>query len=92
MNVAAFCKSAAYDEIRSHGDVLTPGRSVGTEGVEEDGKPSDAKMKQLVAEFAGQEAEAARLDAETSADRRVSGTLFTKRDDVVNSSTPYSRK
>lgn len=38
-DIAGFCKSASIDEIRSHGHVLTPGRYVGAEAVEEDETP-----------------------------------------------------
>ncbi|WP_324752555.1 class I SAM-dependent DNA methyltransferase [Roseovarius sp. Pro17] len=38
-DVPGFCKSASLEEIRSHGHVLTPGRYVGAEAVEEDDTP-----------------------------------------------------
>ena len=38
-DVPGFCKSATIDEIRQHGHVLTPGRYVGAEDVEDDGLP-----------------------------------------------------
>jgi type I restriction enzyme M protein len=44
-DVAGFCKSATTDEIASHQFVLTPGRYVGAEEVEDDGEPFDEKMK-----------------------------------------------
>jgi type I restriction-modification system DNA methylase subunit len=37
-DVAGFCKSATLEEIRQHGHVLTPGRYVGAEAVEDDGE------------------------------------------------------
>src|SRR5438876_8385627 len=40
-NVAGFCKSATTGEIAQHGYVLTPGRYVGTEEVEDAGEPFD---------------------------------------------------
>jgi type I restriction enzyme S subunit len=43
-DVAGFCKSATTDEIASHQFVLTPGRYVGAEEVEDDGEPFDEKM------------------------------------------------
>ncbi len=63
-DVAGFCKSAPLDEIRKHGHVLTPGRYVGAEVVEEDGEAFEKKMKGLVATLREQMKEGARLDAE----------------------------
>jgi type I restriction enzyme M protein len=57
-----FCKSTALDEIRSHGHVLTPGRYVGAEDVEDDGEPFEAKMKRLTATLAGQFSESAKVE------------------------------
>ena len=61
-----FCKSAALDEIRKHGHVLTPGRYVGVEPQEDDGEPFEDKMKRLVADLRRQQAEGARIDAAIS--------------------------
>jgi type I restriction enzyme M protein len=72
-DVAGFCKSATTAEIAGHGCVLTPGRYVGAEEVEDDGDPFDAKMKRLVAELEGQFAESARLEAEIRANLRGMG-------------------
>jgi type I restriction enzyme M protein len=63
-DVAGFCKSAGILEIAGHGHVLTPGRYVGAEEVEEDGEPFEVKMARLVAELDGQFKEGARLEAE----------------------------
>ncbi len=60
-DVAGFCKSATTAEIAAHGFVLTPGRYVGAEEVEEDGEPFEEKMKRLVAELNAQFAESAKL-------------------------------
>ena len=62
-DVPGFCKSAALDEVRRHGHVLTPGRYVGAELQADDGEPFEAKMTRLVAELRAQQAEGARLDA-----------------------------
>ncbi len=48
-DIPGFCKSATLDDIRSHGHILTPGRYVGAEEVENDGEPFDEKMKRLTA-------------------------------------------
>jgi type I restriction enzyme M protein len=59
-----FCKSASTDEIASHQFVLTPGRYVGAEEVEDDGEPFDEKMRRLVATLGEQFKEGARLEKE----------------------------
>jgi type I restriction enzyme M protein len=43
-DIAGFCKSATTAEIAAHGHVLTPGRYVGAEEVEDDGDPFEEKM------------------------------------------------
>lgn len=42
-----FCKSANLDEVRKHDYVLTPGRYVGTDIVDDDDETFDEKMKNL---------------------------------------------
>jgi len=61
-DVAGFCKSATTEEIAAHGHVLTPGRYVGAEAVEDDGEPFDEKMRRLVGTLAGQMAEGRKLE------------------------------
>lgn len=63
-DVAGFCKSATTEEIRAHQHVLTPGRYVGAEEIEDDGEPFDEKMKRLVFKLNEQFAEGAKLEAE----------------------------
>ena len=63
-DVAGFCKSATTEEIRAHQHVLTPGRYVGAEEIEDDGEPFDDKMKRLVATLEEQFAEGAKLEKE----------------------------
>jgi len=58
-----FCKAAQLDDIRKHDHVLTPGRYVGAEAVEDDGEPFGEKMRRLTATLREQQAEAAKLDA-----------------------------
>ncbi len=72
-DVPGFCKSATLEEIRKHGHVLTPGRYVGAEVQEDDDEPFEEKMRRLVAQLREQQAEAARLDAETEANLRELG-------------------
>ncbi len=57
-----FCKSATTAEIAAHGHVLTPGRYVGAEEVEDDGDPFEEKMPRLVAERHAQFAESGKLE------------------------------
>jgi type I restriction enzyme M protein len=61
-DVAGFAKSAMTAEIAQHGHVLTPGRYVGAEEVENDGEPFEEKMPRLVAELQGQFLESAKLE------------------------------
>jgi type I restriction enzyme M protein len=63
-DVPGFCKSVKTEEIASHQFVLTPGRYVGAEEVENDGEQFDEKIKRLVATLEEQFAEGARLEAE----------------------------
>lgn len=63
-DVPGFCKSATTEEIRSHQHVLTPGRYVGAEEVEDDGEPFEEKMGRLVATLDEQFKEGARLEKE----------------------------
>jgi type I restriction enzyme M protein len=72
-DVAGFCKSATLDEIRSHGHVLTPGRYVGAEEVEDDGEPFGQKMQRLVGELNEQFAESAKLESAIKANIRGLG-------------------
>lgn len=65
-DIPGFCKSASIEELRKHGYVLTPGRYVGAEAVEDDGEPFEEKMARLTAQWYGQLAEAGRLDEEIS--------------------------
>lgn len=61
-DLAGFCKSATTAEIAAHGHVLTPGRYVGTEEIEDEGDPFEEKMPRLVAELNAQFAESAKLE------------------------------
>lgn len=59
---AGFCKSTTLKEIAAHGHVLTPGRYVGAEEIEDDGVPFEEKMAELSAELYEQMSEAEELD------------------------------
>ena len=66
-DVPGFCKSATLEEVAKHDHVLTPGRYVGAEPQPDDGEPFEEKMTRLAAQWREHQAEAARLDAEISA-------------------------
>jgi type I restriction enzyme M protein len=72
-DVPGFCKAAKLDDIRKHGHVLTPGRYVGAEAVEDDGEPFEEKMQRLAATLRGQQSEAANLDAAIAANLKELG-------------------
>jgi type I restriction enzyme M protein len=61
-DIPGFCKSATTDEIAQHGYVLTPGRYVGAEELEDESEPFAEKMTRLVGELDAQFAESARLE------------------------------
>ncbi|MEM6468303.1 MAG: type I restriction-modification system subunit M [Planctomycetota bacterium] len=62
-DIPGFCKSATLDEIAEHGYVLTPGRYVGAEEVEDDGVPFAEKMEGLTRELATQFHESEKLQS-----------------------------
>ena len=63
-DVKGFCKSAPLEEVRKQGHILTPGRYVGIEDVEEDDEEFDKKRKRLTSELSGQMKKAKELDEE----------------------------
>ena len=58
-----YWKSVSLDEIRSHDHILTPGRYVGAEEVEDDGIPFEEKMSGLTEKLMEQMSQANDLDA-----------------------------
>jgi type I restriction enzyme M protein len=69
-DVAGFCTSVTLDKIRAHHHVLTPGRYVGAEEVEDEGEPFDKRFPNLVARLEKQFVEAGRLQSKILADLR----------------------
>ncbi len=63
-DIKGFCKSAKIEEIREHEYVLTPGRYVGIEDIEDDGIPFDEKMESMTAELAELFAKSRKLEDE----------------------------
>ena len=72
-DVPGFCKAATLDEVRKHGHVLTPGRYVGTEEIEDDGEPFPEKMARLTGLLREQQAAGAELDSAIAANLRSLG-------------------
>ena len=62
-DVPGYCKRSQLEDIRKHGHVLTPGRYVGSEEIEDDGEAFEEKMKRLAAALRDQTTEALKLDA-----------------------------
>ena len=72
-DVAGFCKAARLEGISSHGFVLTPGRYVGAEDVQDDDEPFAVRFQRLTSTLEAQFAESDRLAAEIRENlRRVS--------------------
>ncbi|MDD2216482.1 MAG: class I SAM-dependent DNA methyltransferase, partial [Eubacteriales bacterium] len=63
-DIQGFCKSAHIEEVREHEYILTPGRYVGIEEVEDDGEPFDEKMTRLTTELAEMFAKSHKLEDE----------------------------
>ncbi|MFB0953312.1 MAG: N-6 DNA methylase, partial [Aeromonadaceae bacterium] len=61
-DIPGFCRSVSLDEIAQHGHVLTPGRYVGAEAVEEDDEAFADKMQRLTEKLGEQMAKGAELD------------------------------
>lgn len=62
-DVAGFCRSVPLAEIAQHGHVLTPGRYVGAEAVEDDDEAFAEKMQRLTLQLGEQMKKGAELDA-----------------------------
>jgi type I restriction enzyme M protein len=60
--VPGFCRSVTLAEIAEHGHVLTPGRYVGAEAVEDDDEGFAEKMQTLTETLGEQLAKGAELD------------------------------
>ena len=62
-DIPGFCCSVTKEKIAEHGSVLTPGRYVGAEEVEDDDEPFEDKMQRLTHQLHEQFAESSRLEA-----------------------------
>ena len=63
-DILGFCKSASLEEVRGHEYILTPGRYVGIEQVEDDGEPFEEKMTRLTEELSEMFAKSHHLEDE----------------------------
>jgi type I restriction enzyme M protein len=61
-DIPGFCRSVKLEEIATHGHVLTPGRYVGAEEVEDDDEAFHDKMRKLTEKLGEQMAKGAELD------------------------------
>ncbi|QLH75393.1 MAG: SAM-dependent DNA methyltransferase [Methanomassiliicoccales archaeon] len=61
-DVPGFCKSATLEEIAKSGHILTPGRYVGAEDLEDDSEDFEEKMRSLTAQLKEQIEKASELD------------------------------
>lgn len=62
-DIPGFCRSATLEEVRKHGFVLTPGRYVGAEDVEDDGISFEGRIADFRAALETQFAESQSLEA-----------------------------
>ena len=62
-DIVGYCRSVNLAEIATHGHVLTPGRYVGAEEVEDDDEAFKDKMQKLTKKLGEQMAKGAELDA-----------------------------
>ena len=62
-DVRGFCKAATREGMKEHGHVLTPGRYVGAEALEDDGVPFEEKFAVLRDKLEEQFSEGTRLEA-----------------------------
>jgi type I restriction enzyme M protein len=61
-DIPGFCRSVKLTEIAQHGHVLTPGRYVGAQEVEDNDEDFATKMQQLTETLGEQMARGAELD------------------------------
>ncbi len=70
---AGFCQMAKIEDIRKHHYVLTPGRYVGAEAIEDDGVPFEEKMAELSDKLYQHIRESAELDSSITKNLEVLG-------------------
>lgn len=72
-DISGFCKAAKLDELRKQGHILTPGRYVGAEDVEEDEEEFDKRMRRLTGELFELMRDGDKLNAELVKNLRLIG-------------------
>ena len=72
-DILGFCKSAILEEIKYHDYMLTPGRYVGMEEIEEDGIIFEEKMAELSKAFYQQTKDSKKLDSAISKNLKLLG-------------------
>ncbi|MEH7158297.1 type I restriction-modification system subunit M [Neobacillus drentensis] len=65
-DMQGFCRAATLEEVRSNDYMLTPGRYVGLEEVEDDGEPFEEKMARLTSELSVQFSKSKELEEQIS--------------------------
>ena len=63
-DVPGYCKVAKIDEIEKNKFLLTPGRYVGSEEIEDEDEPFEGKMRRLTGEYSKLTGESIKLDIE----------------------------
>lgn len=72
-DIPGFCRSASLEEVRAHDYILTPGRYVGAEDVEDDDEVFAERMARLVKELSAQFRSSSTLEEEIRANLRSIG-------------------
>ena len=72
-NINGFCYCALTEEMKSNDYVLTPGRYVGVEDVEDDGIPFEEKMKNITSDLSKQFEESHKLEEEIKKNLKAIG-------------------
>lgn len=62
IDVQGFCKSATLEDVRKNDFILTPGRYVGLEEIDDDGEPFEEKITRLTTELSEELAKAKELE------------------------------
>ena len=75
-DISGYCKVATIHEIEKNNFVLTPGRYVGAEEIEDDDQSFEDKMKYLIEEYRKLSNESKELDIEIRGNLKACGFEF----------------